>query len=187
MIPPAGRPFARGRWEVAVLSRVDPLRGGFPIVVLVAASLLVPARASADASAEFTYSPDLVWSTTVRLLRVDLGCDIAEQDRDNGYLLFVVHENGRDYNGSLEIIFGAGERGIPTVQMSLRIQGLPNATEETILRKLRTKLREDYGLPPRAPAVAPPPEAPPEDEEAAPPEGETSTDEEAQSTSDESP
>jgi hypothetical protein len=169
---------------VAVLSRVEPLRGGFPIVVLVAASLLSPAEASADVSAEFTYSPDIVWSTTVRLLRVDLGCDIAEQDRDNGYLLFVVHENGRDYNGSLEIIFGAGERGIPTVQMSLRIQGLPSATEETILRKLRTKLREDYGLPPRAPAVAPPPEAPPQDEEAAPPEGGTPTNEETESTDD---
>ena len=186
MIPPAGRPFARGRWEVAALSPVVPARGVFPIVALVAGSLLAPAGASADVSAEFTYAPDIVWSTTVRLLRVDLGCDIAEQDRDNGYLLFVVHENGRDYNGSLEIILGTGERGIPTVEMSLRIQGLPNTTEETFLRKLRTKLREDYGLPPRAPAVAPPPEAPPE-EEAAPPEGETTTDGETQSTTDESP
>jgi hypothetical protein len=70
--------------------------------------------------------------------------------------------------------------------MSLRIQGLPNTTEETFLRKLRTKLREDYGLPPRAPAVAPPPETPTE-EESAPPEGETPTDEETQGTTDDSP
>ena len=173
---------------MAAPSRVVPRRGAFPLVVLAAVSLLAPAAASADASAEFTYAPDIVWSTTVRLLRVDLGCDIAEQDRDNGYMLFVVHQNGRDYNGSLEIVLGTGERDMPVVQMSLRIQGLSSSIEETYLRKLRTKLREDYGLPPRAPAVEPPPETPPPEEgETPPPEGETSSDESTETVIDESP
>jgi hypothetical protein len=139
-------------------------RGAVAAALALAVGLAAP-PAAADVDASLTYDPDVVWSTVVRLLRVDLGYDIAEQDRDNGYLLFVVHQNGRDYNGSLELVLGAGERGQSTVELSLRIVGLPEASEETILRKLRTKLREDYGLPPRAPAVEPEPTPPPEDEE----------------------
>ena len=155
---------------MAALARVAPVRGACSFVVLAVAALLVPAPASADAKAEFTDSPEIVWSTTVRLLRVDLGCDIAEQDRDNGYLLFVVHSAGHDYNGSLEVTLGTGERGVPVVEMSLRITGLPLSAEETILRKLRLKLRADYGLPPRPPAAAPEPEPAPTDEEGTTPE-----------------
>lgn len=149
---------------------VSTVRGSFIVhngalaAALVLAVGLAAGPASADVKASFTYEPDIVWSTVVRLLRVDLGYDIAEQDRDNGYLLFVIHENGRDYNGSLELILGMGERGQATVDLSLRIAGLPENSEEGILRKLRTKLREDYGLPPRAPAVTPPPPPPAEEE-----------------------
>lgn len=134
--------------------------------LLAAAALgaLPPSRAAADAEATFTYDHDVVWSTAVRLLRVDLGYEIAEQDRENGYLLFVIHENGRDYQGAVEFVRGSGERGIPVVELRVRVTGQPRSTEETILRRLRTKLRDDYGLPPRPPAAPPPsptPEEPP--------------------------
>jgi hypothetical protein len=155
----------------------------FHRAVLVAAVALAPANAAADADASLTYDPDVVWSTVVRLLRVDLGYDIAEQDRDNGYLLFVVHQNGRDYNGSLELVLGAGERGQSTVELSLRIVGLPENSEENILRKLRTKLREDYGLPPRAPAVAPAPPPVDDEEEGTTADEESPADTESSSTS----
>ena len=38
-----------------------------------AVALVAPAGARADAGASFTYDADVVWSTAVRLLRVDLG------------------------------------------------------------------------------------------------------------------
>ena len=140
-------------------------RGRFAALAL-ALALLSPSLARADADAAFTYDADVVWSTAVRLLRVDLGYDIAELDHDNGYLLFVIHENGRDYNGSLEFVPGEGEHGVAAIELTLRISGLPVSAEETVLRKLRTKLREDYGLPPRAPAAVPePPPPPPGDDE----------------------
>lgn len=126
------------------------------LAVLVALGGLLPAPAAADAEASFTYDHDIVWSTAVRLLRVDLGYEIAEQDRDNGYLLFVIHEHGRDYQGAVEFVRGTGERGVVTVELSVRVTGQPLSAEETILRKLRTKLREDYGLPPREPAATTP-------------------------------
>lgn len=143
------------------------------LVALAALGWLVPATAAADAQASFTYDHDIVWSTAVRLLRVDLGYDIAEQDRENGYLLFVVRENGREYQGAVEFVRGLGERGVAVVDLNLRIAGLPLSSEESILRKLRTKLRENYGLPPRAPAAQTP--APdPEPEPAEPPADESS-------------
>ena len=133
--------------------------------LVLALAVAVPAGASADADASFTYDAGVVWSTAVRLIRVDLGYEISEQDHDNGYLLFVVHQNGRDYNASLEFVAGQGERGISSVELTLRITGLPSTAEETILRKLRTKLREDYGQPPRAPIAPPEPTPPPETDE----------------------
>ena len=141
------------------------------LVALAALGWLAPTPAAADAQASFTYDHDIVWSTAVRLLRVDLGYDIAEQDRENGYLLFVVRENGREYQGAVEFVRGVGERGVAVVDLNLRIAGLPLSSEESILRKLRTKLRESYGLPPRAPAAqtpapAPEPAEPPVDEPA---------------------
>ncbi len=143
------------------------------LVALAALGWLVPATAAADAQASFTYDHDIVWSTAVRLLRVDLGYDIAEQDRENGYLLFVVRENGREYQGAVEFVRGLGERGVAVVELNLRIAGLPLSSEESILRKLRTKLRESYGLPPRAPAAQTPAPAP-DPEPAEPPADESS-------------
>lgn len=134
------------------------------LAVVAGLGALAPSRAAADAEATFTYDHDVVWSTAVRLLRVDLGYEIAEQDRENGYLLFVIHEDGRDYQGAVEFVRGTGERGIAVVELRVRVSGQPRSAEETILRKLRTKLRDDYGLPPRpsaAPAPAPAPEEPP--------------------------
>ena len=149
------------------------------LAALAAAGWLAPAPAAADAQASFTYDHDIVWSTAVRLLRVDLGYEIAEQDRENGYLLFVVHENGRDYQGAVEFVLGVGERGVAVVDLNVRVTGLPKSSEEAILRKLRTKLRESYGLPPRAPAAQTPepePAEPPADEEPAPPAGDSTGD-----------
>ncbi|MBN1774093.1 MAG: hypothetical protein JXB32_22730 [Deltaproteobacteria bacterium] len=142
--------------------------GAALLAALAALGALDPAPAAADAQASFTYDHDILWSTAIRLLRVDLGYEISEQDRENGYLLFVVHANGREYQGAVEFVRGLGERGIAEVELSVRVVGLPSSSEEAILRKLRTKLREDYGLPPRAPAAqtpVPAPEEPPADAE----------------------
>jgi hypothetical protein len=113
-----------------------------------------PARGAADES--FTYSAETVWSTAVRLLRVDLGHRIVEQDRDNGYLLFVVEQNGREYTGSLEMIAGTGEYDTPVVNVTITVQGLPRTSEDLILRKLKLKLRDQFGAAPRPRRPEPP-------------------------------
>jgi len=148
-----------------------PTCAAAPALLVAALGALAPSRAAADAEATFTYEHDIVWSTAVRLLRVDLGYEIAEQDRENGYLLFVIRENGREYRGAVEFVRGSGERGLPVVELRVRVTGQPRSTEETILRRLRTKLRDDYGLPPRPPAAPPPPPEQPPAPETSPPAG----------------
>lgn len=136
-----------------------------PALLLVVLALL-PGAARGSVQETFTYSRSMIWNATVRLLRVDLGYEIAEQDADNGYILFVASQNGRTYNGSIEFVEGTGEYGIPTVDVTLSVNGLSRSAEDALIRKLKTKLRSDYGLAPRPEPPAPPPpvEEPEEDE-----------------------
>ncbi|MDI7269995.1 MAG: hypothetical protein QME96_18545 [Myxococcota bacterium] len=140
----------------------SPPRGVFAAVFCLALGLSVPEPARARAQEVFAYSRDIVWNTAVRLLRVDLGYEIVEQDKENGYILFQFARNGRTYGGSVEFVEGTGEHDARTIDVSLTVGGLPEAVERDLLRKLKAKLRSDYGLPVRPPRPAPPAEPPAE-------------------------
>ena len=143
--------------------RLVAVRFAAAFVLVAAAS--VPRVSDARVEETFTYPDDVVWTTLVRLLRVDLGYEISEQDRDNGYILFTAAQNGRTYNGSVQFVLGTGEWDTPVVELTLSVTGLAEGAEALIIRKLKTKLREDYGLPPRPERPAPPPEPEPESDD----------------------
>ncbi len=143
-------------------TRSRPPRGAFAAVLCLALGLSVPEPSRARAQEVFAYSRDIVWNTAVRLLRVDLGYEIVEQDKDNGYILFQFARNGRTYSGSIEFVERTVERDARIIDVSLTVEGLPEAAERDLLRKLKAKLRSDYGLPVRPPRPAPPAEPPAE-------------------------
>ncbi len=114
--------------------------------VLVALALAVPSTGFARRSDTHAYRMDQMWSTVVRLLRVDYGFTIRDRDRDIGYLLFDYPHGNRSVPGSIELV-PIEEGGRPQVRVTLSIPAMPAYIERMILDRLTRKLREDHGQP----------------------------------------
>jgi hypothetical protein len=127
--------------------------------------------ATAKNSRTFDYRFDSIWSSTIRMLRVDRGYKITDKDRDNGYVLFVFPGTGavKQCPASLEIVPFADERGFRRQRVQLQIAHQPSYIEVNVLDALETKLRDDHGDPP--PAQRDDPKTPPKkpDDKPAPP------------------
>jgi hypothetical protein len=138
------------------------------IACALAAPLAPASSASARASAEYTYRYEQMWQATIRLLRVDLGCQITDRDDSIGYVMFEYPgTTGRMHTGSAELVRTTDGRGNEEVRVTIQIPTLPSYVERHVLTQLERKLHSDFGQPPRAPRVTRPAEPPAED----PPEG----------------
>lgn len=115
---------------------------------LLAAILVVAAPSPALARSERVvgWSPDRVFPTAVRFLRIDEGVTIVEKDADAGYVMFELTDEGKVYPGALELV--AGEDGKLT--LVLRIEDRPEYMEIGMLDRLERKLRDELGPPPKA-------------------------------------
>jgi hypothetical protein len=129
------------------------------ICLLAAATVLMawPRPSLADAEKTLDYRYESVWSGAVRLIRADKGYPVKDQDRDNGYILFVYPGEGsvKECTASLQMFRIVDDRGYRRVKVKLVIQHQPSYVEVAFLEKLEQKLREDYG-------AAPPPEKEPD-------------------------
>jgi hypothetical protein len=124
-----------------------------------AALASLPGTAEASVAYESPYSFEQTFGTSLRLLRVDLGCTITEKDTDNGYLLFEYRspESGnRVHKGSLEVV--KGKQG---AHVAVQLPTLPQYHEQMIIDALVKKLGVEHGSPPPkpSPTPAPPPDA----------------------------
>lgn len=134
---------------------------------LVLLLVLLPASgAAARASNEYTYRYDQLWQATIRLLRVDLGCQITDRDDDIGFVMFdYPGTGGRTHGGSVELVRTADDHGVEHVRVTVQIPTMPTYVEQHVLTQLGRKLRDDFGLPPRVrptrPTEPPAEEAPP--------------------------
>ena len=118
--------------------------------VVLAFSFLVAGRAEARATGEYTYRYEQLWQTTVRLLRVDLGCQITDRDDEIGFLMFEYPgAGGRTHGGSVELVRSTDANGVERVRVSVTIAAMPSYVEHHVLTRLERKLREDFGLAPR--------------------------------------
>lgn len=114
--------------------------------------------ALARATTELAYRYEQVWNASVRLVRVDYGFEVKDQDAENGYLLFEYRDGNRTYPGSIELVRAqAGGREI--VRVHVGIPAMPSYLERAMTQKLERKLRDDYG----EPLPPPPRKAPRED------------------------
>lgn len=131
--------------------------------IAVALTLLVPDSAGARRSDAHAYRFEQVWSTAIRLLRVDYGFPVRDRDRDIGFLLFDYTDRGRSHPGSLELVPFEADNGQAQIRVTLSIPAMPAYVERMVLDKLTRKLREDHGEPLRPPRARPAPAA--DDEE----------------------
>lgn len=107
-----------------------------------AAPLTVHARREAT----FGYPYSRVWTTAVRLMRVDYEATITEKDKDDGYFLFEYRERGKAYQGSVELV-AVSEGENESVRVVLTIQALPSYVENMMVDRLGRKLEQEFGPP----------------------------------------
>ena len=117
----------------------------------------VAAPAEARKQRELPYGFAQVWSTALRLVRVDLKLPVTDRDAEGGYVMFTYVVGDKGYPGSIELAAHPGER-VATVVV-VHVEGQPSYVAQMILDRLEKKLRSELGPPPtRArPAPARPP------------------------------
>jgi hypothetical protein len=99
-----------------------------------------------------------VWSSALRLLRVDYASPIQEKDPESGYFLFEFPESGKVHPGSVELV-KTSEGGVESVRVLITIAALPSYVEQMLLDRLTKKLSQEFGDPTAPPK---PPEKQPE-------------------------
>ncbi len=119
---------------------------------LVALCLAVTASTAwARAEKTLAYQRDAAWPAAVRFIRVDEKLKIVEKDADAGYVLFELHEEGKTFRGSLEVMTVVVE-GRTLVKFVMQIEDRPMWTEVAMLTRLERKLRVELGTPAPPPA-----------------------------------
>ena len=129
-------------------------------LLIIAAVLLAPAIAAARSEKTIEYPAARVWPTAVRFLRVNEGVKITEKDADAGYVLFELSDEGKTYQGALELIVADDDQG-PRVRLVMTIEDRPSYVEAAMLNRLERKVKADLGAAPmRKPKPADPPKKP---------------------------
>ena len=124
-----------------------------------AALSLFASDASAAAAFESRYTLSQTYSAALRLIRVDNGFKIREQDQEAAYILFDYESNesgSRVTPGAIEMVPHDDK-----VSVFVKLPKMPQYHEEVLLNSLRRKLESEYGEPPprrkpREPDPAPP-------------------------------
>jgi len=119
----------------------------------------VCSSASARKQSELRYPFERIWSTVLRMVRVDLRMTVTDRDADAGFLLFDYVDHGKRYPGSIELLRGETGRA-PATKVVVQVQGMPTYVEQMLLDKLVAKLRAELGDPVTPPEPAPPPRKP---------------------------
>ena len=102
--------------------------------------------AQAKREETFAYPFARVWTSAVRMLRVDFNSPITEKDPDSGYFLFEFPESGKSYAGSVEVV-RVTEGEIERARVMIQLPGLPGYVEQMLLDRLERKLGQEYGQP----------------------------------------
>ena len=145
-----------------LLRSVAPWLSGAILGGVVAAAIVTTGpSASARSDYDSGYGYDRTWNAAMRLVRVDLGFKITEQDATNGYLMFEYKspESRKPSPGSIELVRSA-DPGAP-VRVVVQLAQMPRYHEQVIVDELVKKMRRDYGDPP-APHPVPPRQDPPD-------------------------
>jgi hypothetical protein len=136
---------------------------------------LLPLTAAARRELTVNYPYTRVWTSAVRLMRVDFDCNITEKDKDDGYFLFEYPDRGKTYSGSMELVLVKANDSEAT-RIVIQISALPSYVENMIMDRLSRKLEQEFGPPKdtKRPAEPPPNDSgdsdtPPDSDKSKPP------------------
>lgn len=121
-------------------------------LALGAATVIPTGEACAKSAYDSAYGFDRTWNAGLRLVRVDLNLKVTEKDDQNGYLMFDYKspESGqKPVPGSMEFI--KGKDG--AVRVVVQIPQMPGYHEQVLVDQLQRKLKNEYGEPPKKPAM----------------------------------
>lgn len=113
----------------------------FAALLLSLVGITDTALARRESKLRYPYS--LVWTTAVRMVRVDYSSPITEKDKEEGYFLFAFVHDGKEHPGSFEVIEDDGDGARVIVQ----IPAMPSYVEQMLIDKLERKLSQDHGAP----------------------------------------
>jgi hypothetical protein len=119
---------------------------------------IVPGSAHARSFDVVPFHFEQVWGAAVRLIRVDQGFRITDQDRDVGFVLFEYERAGHRAQGSLELV-RVEQDGRPAVRVVVHLAKTPSYMERLLLDQLERKLKSDFGVP-ETPRKKEPPKEP---------------------------
>jgi hypothetical protein len=121
------------------------------LALLVALALVTatPRLAQARREVTFNYPYSRVWTSAVRLMRVDFACSITEKDKEDGYFLFEYPDHGKTFPGSVEFVAGKDE-DVDTVRVVIQVAAMPSYVEGMMMDRLARKLEQEFG-PPKEP------------------------------------
>jgi hypothetical protein len=127
------------------------------VKLLVAAALLLPTTVFARAQSEYPYPLADAYSTAVRFVKLDKGCDIKDKDPDAAYVAFECKDDDKSWRGHLEL-FRAQVDGHDGVRVAAALDQ-PHYVELRFLELYQRKLKDERGTPPpipKKPEPAPP-------------------------------
>jgi hypothetical protein len=145
------------------------------LVVAIITSQLISPLARADEKRALKYPYSWVMKASLRLIKIDLDCDIEEVDKDTGFILFRYTYNGVESPASLELMDLSSDDNGHLVNTRVMMNKLPSWVEADLLDQLEAKLKDEYGDPPKPKKKPEPPakdegeEEEPEGEETPPP------------------
>ena len=151
------------RWEPAAFLRwlLDRLAKTMLFATVLGSGLLSPSTIEAKSSVTLSYPFEQAWPTALRLLRIDQQYTIVDKDKEGGYIIFEMQHNNKAYRGSMEIARTKDEEGRKSVRLFVHVGKRPIYIESRILKRMESKLREEYGDP-VDPQPPPKPKKPPE-------------------------
>ena len=119
------------------------LISGLLLLATVASTEEVFARSQKN----IAYRPDVVWTTAVRMLRVEMGFQLVERDQSARFVLFRYVDGNRSFPGSLEMVERVFEDGRTGVRVIVAVPAMPTYIELHLLDRLERKLLEEVGPP----------------------------------------
>jgi hypothetical protein len=123
------------------------------LLVLGAVTFAAPPLAEAKTGHASPYTYEQTYGSALRLVKVDLGLKITDQDAEWGYFLFEYTSResaNKVTRGSFEFV-----RTADGVQVWLQLASMPSYHERVIIDKLARKLGEEHGTPPPKPKPKP--------------------------------
>jgi hypothetical protein len=118
-------------------------------------ALIAPSVVAARASSALPYPLPETFSTAVRFIRVDRGCQVTDKDPDAAFVTFTCEEEGSSSRrGSLEL-YPTDANGQPAVRVQVTLGDESHGTELRFLELLERKLKEERGTPVPVPGKKP--------------------------------